>query len=488
MFFNRPGAFRLRQLTIVNQDQQAISISRITTDVKIYEGIQQQFLKGKLTVVDGIQMLKNYKLVGQESLTVEAESAHGTFKKVFRIYAIDNLVGDPVKKAQTYRIMFCDPKMITCKTKRLSKTLRGSYSSMLLTVLQEDANFKFQRDPNDTTDYWEETDPTNIQIVCPNWTIEKFIEVCVKNSSRKSKDNSYKQSMFFYQTMTGGFRFTSFETMVSEMEEPVIFDMGTRQDVENSELDDDSPNVGQGTEILGFIQPQRADILSGYTQGAYASKQITYDPIRKLEEDNVYKITDSFKSDKQSHVSKFPLINTEDMEVIYGSKRAGFLGSSFEMSEEFVGLKPSDKFDSYFKYDVNPTNAFSDEPKLIDTNSETTKTQQLGIEKRDTGDLERVAMLSNMNQNSTLATIPFRTDIHCGTTVRLRFPPFGDQENEDDRDLLQDDRYLITQCRYHFLPLENMGQVTLTCVKDSFAKSVKEHDPFEQLRNTVIEE
>ena len=104
---NRPGAFKIHQLTIVNQDQDAINIAPITTDVKLYEGIQQQFVKGKLTVVDGIQMLKNYKLVGQESITIQVSSANSTFRKVFRIYAIDNVVGDDLKKAQSYRCNFC---------------------------------------------------------------------------------------------------------------------------------------------------------------------------------------------------------------------------------------------------------------------------------------------------------------------------------------------------------------------------------------------
>ena len=485
MFGNRPGSFFVKQITLINQDQEAINIQSICPDLKIYEGIQQEFLKGKLTVVDGIGMLKNYKLVGQESLTIEVDTENASFKKTFRVYAIDNVFGDPVKKSQTYRLMFCDPKLITCQTKRLSKTVRGSYSSMLLEVLQEDANFKFQKDINDTTDYWEETEPTNLQIVCPNWTIEKFIKVCVSNSSRKSKDNSYKQSMFFYQTLNGGFRFASFETMVKELEEPVIFDMGIRNDIQNAEFNDDTGLIGQGTQILGTIQPQRADVLTGYQMGAYASKQITYDPIRKLEEDNIYKITDSFKNDKQNHTSKFPLINTEDMEVIYESSRSTF--GDLKLDEKFIDLKPTDKFESFIKYSVNPTNAFSDEPKLIDTNSESIKTQQLGIEKRDTGDLERTAMLANFSQNNTLVTIPFRTDINCGTTVRLKFPPFAPQDDEDDRDLMQDDRYLITHVRYHMLPADNEGTVTLTCAKDSFAKDVKTHKPMSSMKNPVIE-
>ena len=173
---NRPGSFVINNLTIVNQDKDAIGVSGICTDIKIYESIQNYFVKGKMTLVDGIGLIKNYKLVGQESLTIDIDTANGNFRKVFRIYAIDNLAGNPVKQAMAYRIHFCDPKMITAKTKRLSKTLRGSFSSMLLQVLQEDAGFKSQRLITDTTDYWEETSPTNIQIVCPNWTVEKFID------------------------------------------------------------------------------------------------------------------------------------------------------------------------------------------------------------------------------------------------------------------------------------------------------------------------
>ena len=485
---NRPGSFVINNLTIVNQDKDAIGVSGICTDIKIYESIQNYFVKGKMTLVDGIGLIKNYKLVGQESLTIDIDTANGNFRKVFRIYAIDNLAGNPVKQAMAYRIHFCDPKMITAKTKRLSKTLRGSFSSMLLQVLQEDAGFKSQRLITDTTDYWEETSPTNLQIVCPNWTVEKFIDVCVKNANRDSQDNSYKQSMFFYQTMNGSFRFCSFDTMVRELEEPVIFDMGTRQHIDNLEVDDDYPGIGPNTQIFGFIQPKRADILNGFTSGAYSSKQMTYDPIRKVIEDNVYSLSDSFKKESQSHVSKFPLINLEDEEIVYGAERRESGASTYQLSEDFADLAPKDRFDSYLKYDVNPTNAFSDEAKLIDTNSSETKTQQLGIEKRDTGDLERTSLLSTFNQNSMIASIPFRTNIECGTTVRLKFPPFQPQDNENDRDLMQDERYLVTHVRFHILPLDNSGTCNLTCVKESLAKDIREFFPLDELNATVITE
>ena len=495
MFGRKPGSFRVNQLTIVNQDKDPVVITNIVSDLKLYEGILHPFIKGRLTVVDSVGILENYKLVGQESLTIdvdsrlEGKSEGANFRKVFRIYAIDNVVGDSVKKTKTYRLHICDPKMMVVKTRRLNKTLRGSYSSMLLQVLQDDAGFRLQRDLNKTADYWEETEPTNLQIVCPGWTIEKFIEVVRSEAVKKSTDNSYAQNMFFYQTMNGSFRFCSFDTMVSELEEPISFDMNTRSDVDVSEVDPDLPGFGEKTEILGMIQPKRADVLQGATSGAFASKQITYDPIRKITEEFVYRITDSFGKSSNSHVSKAPLINPEDMEITYGAKNVTGTGElAFELEEEVVDFAPKDRVESYLKFDVNPTNAFSDEAKLIDTNSKETKTQQLGFEKRNTGDLQRRAMLSSINQNQTNVTVPFRTDLSVGTTVKLNFPTFKVDNEDDTKDELQDNTYLITNIRYHMMPVDNEGALTLTCVKESFAKPVKGHRPLDKIESGVVGE
>ena len=42
---NRPGSFVINNLTIVNQDKDAIGVSGICTDIKIYESIQNYFVK-----------------------------------------------------------------------------------------------------------------------------------------------------------------------------------------------------------------------------------------------------------------------------------------------------------------------------------------------------------------------------------------------------------------------------------------------------------
>ena len=90
MFGRKPGSFRVNQLTIVNQDKDPVVITNIVSDLKLYEGILHPFIKGRLTVVDSVGILENYKLVGQESLTIdvdsrlEGKSEGANFRKVFR--------------------------------------------------------------------------------------------------------------------------------------------------------------------------------------------------------------------------------------------------------------------------------------------------------------------------------------------------------------------------------------------------------------------
>ncbi|SVB36017.1 uncharacterized protein METZ01_LOCUS188871, partial [marine metagenome] len=49
----------------------------MTSNITIFEAIDKPFLSGRITLVDGIDVLKNYKVVGQESLTIKIRQAEG---------------------------------------------------------------------------------------------------------------------------------------------------------------------------------------------------------------------------------------------------------------------------------------------------------------------------------------------------------------------------------------------------------------------------
>jgi len=479
------GELVVDAVTIVNSEQESVDILALTSNITIYEAIDKPFLSGRISVVDGLDILKNFKVVGQESLTIkvrqreavgdEMSTPEFSIDKVFRIYSVSDIKTID-ESTKSYVLNFVDPKYFICQKTKLSQTIRGSYSNMLLQVLQENAGFK--KLPKTAYDQWEKTTPEHMQVVIPNWNINKFISFICENANLEG-NTSWKNSMFFYQTINGEFRFDSFQSM-TEREFPIGFDSYPRNNKLASESEIiNAEFVGLNTQILGYEIPQRFNTLKGLTSGAYASTLKTYDPIRKLEEENVYSITEVFKRGNDSgHVSKFPMIRTSDPETIYKAEELMSGAEDPEFSENTISLAPDISYDSFTMHKVNMTNAFSDEAKLIDaTNDKKKLTQQKGQEYRDTGPLERKALLSMFEQNLVRAVIPFRSDISVGTIVRLTLPT-AEQKNDDTTgDKMMDNRYLIGKITMSINPLKNTGTLTLQTIKESYGVDIGTYKP-----------
>ncbi len=481
------GELVVDAVTIVNLEKESIDILASTSNITLYEAIDKPFLSGRITVVDGLELIKNYKLTGQESLTIKVRQREGTndqmsnpsfsIDKVFRIYSITD-VKETSTSTKTYVINFVDPKQFICQKTKINQTMRGSYSNMLLQVLQENAGFKTL--PKIAYDKWDETEPGHHQMIVPNWPITKFIKFICENAELKS-NKTWKHSMFFYQTINGEFRFDSFQSMVAR-EFPIGFDHYPRNSkVASSVTDLNEELTGLNTQILEYDVPKRFNTLKGTTHGAYASTLKTYDPIRKLEEENVYSISDVFKrGNAEGHVSAFPMIRTSDNEVTYKAEEIIIGTESPSFSEETVGLAPDIDYDAFVMHKVNMTNAFSDESKLIDATATKALTQQKGQEYRTSGPLERRALLSLLEQTLLRVVIPFRSDLSVGTIVRITLPS-AEIKSSDGAvgDRMMDNRYLIGKMTMNITPLANTGTLTLHCVKDSYGVDIKKYKPLE---------
>ena len=223
------GELVVDAVTIVNLEKESIDILASTSNITLYEAIDKPFLSGRISVVDGLDILKNFKVVGQESLTIkvrqreavgdEMSTPEFSIDKVFRIYSVSDIKTID-ESTKSYVLNFVDPKYFICQKTKLSQTIRGSYSNMLLQVLQENAGFKTL--PKTAYDQWEKTTPEHMQVVIPNWNINKFISFICENANLEG-NTSWKNSMFFYQTINGEFRFDSFQSM-TQREFPIGFD------------------------------------------------------------------------------------------------------------------------------------------------------------------------------------------------------------------------------------------------------------------------
>ena len=143
----------------------------------------------------------------------------------------------------------------------------------------------------------------------------------------------------------------------------------------------------------------------------------------------------------------------------------------------FFDKRPDQGFDDITLYRVNMTNAYSDEEKLIDANDSSKVQQQIGLEYRDTGHLERRALLSILEQNTLRVKLPIRFDMHCGTTVKLNLPSPEVKKGEHTPDELESETYLVGKITYELSPMNQYGEISLQCSKESFDRDIETYRP-----------
>tara|TARA_B110000444_G_scaffold243767_1_gene262567 strand:- start:2018 stop:3511 length:1494 start_codon:yes stop_codon:yes gene_type:complete len=488
------GELVVDSISIVNPEKESVDILNLTTNITIFEAINTPFISGRISVIDGLEIDNIYKLMGQESLTIKVRQREGvdeelslpqfSIDKTFRIYSITDMetINDTTK---AYVIHFTDPKWFTCQNTKINQCLRGSYSDMLLKVLYENAGFKDSKDPL-VIDKWDKSTPGHHQMIVPGWNINRFIDFIVDNSNPESSTTTWQNSMFFYQTLNGGFRFDSFDSM-TRREFPVSFDTMARNSSNSEDVDLNAPGVGLNSQILGYKRDQKFNTMIGTTTGAYAAKLITYDPVRKVEEENVYSITEVFaRGNDDGHTSKFPIIRTGQPQVDYAADDMISAQASPEIGEAHVDLSPEITYDSFVVNKINMTNCYSDEAKLIDATGDKNIQQTKGQEFRDTGILERNALLSILEQNSVSVSIPFRSDMSVGNMVKLNLPTAEIKDEDSKGDELMDNRYLIAKITTSIDPLKNRGSLLLHAVKDSHGADIKTHTPGKSVSGAEI--
>jgi len=466
-----PGELTVDSIILINPEGEMIDLTAITTQIDIFESIDKSFLSGRINVIDALGIADDYKIVGQEHITIKYRIKEDVNKfsdqveKVFRIYKITD-VHNHNFQTYGYVMHIVDPKYFVCENTRISKVLRGSYSEMLLQTLSRDA--KFERLPQkEGVDFWDKSVPGNHQMICPNWSINELIDYIQKNANHEI-NSVYKNSMFFFQTMIGGFRFMSLDKMLSGENQLISkFNYRARNTDLNQEKIPTESDLGQSTRILMFEIQKKSDTMKGTRQGAYSSNLKTYDPVRKIEKEIYFDLAENFKKNKDKHLSGFPLIRLDDDEVVVaGESGLGDKGNITGIEKE-VDFAPNKNYlrGARTHYYVNPTNAYSDSPILNDSS------QYVGDERLDNATLEREAMLEILSQNILKITIPYRRDISAGTIIDVELPS-GKQGGE--KNILNDNRYLITKVRHEIAPAQYRGTMTLQCVKESLAADIKD--------------
>ena len=483
------GVFTIDAINLVNQEGESVDIQNLVLSFRLYESIYNKFCTGDINIIDGLDLLKNFKMTGEEYIRISIKQIEGmgeeaptefSIDKDFKVYKITN-INRVDQSTQSYVLKVCDPRMFTARNTRVSKVLRGSYDKMLQNILIDNGHMKV-----DEFVHWEETKPENKQMVIPNWTIDKFIDFCVNNGDKGLEDKAvYKNGMFFFQTLNGGFCYKSIDEMF-QTEFPLKFSYASRQaDTETADVDANADG-GVNTAIESIEHPQRADTLRGMIGGAYASQQTTYDPIRKVNEVDLYSINKLFQKNGDNHLSGHPMIRTSKKDTLYMSDMFEKVMTTDNVIEGSVSPNVTEidvdfalpaKYNALHMHDNKMVHSFDNAEKLEDAES-----FQGWSSKVDSAKLERRAMLEILQQNRIVITIPLRTDLSVGTVIELDIPPAQSSTGGVDiSDKMNDNRYLITDICVNGVPADKVGKLFVECVKESYAKRIQDYTPLDNV-------
>ena len=460
----KAGEFFIEAISIVTQAGEVVDITKLVNNFRMYESIYEMFTSADISVVDGVNLLKNFEIVGQENVRISVRQKEGledksdnsqSIDRTFRIYKIHN--SQRINETtQAYQFLCQDPRMIQVQKERISQCLYGSYSAMILGILTNSIKLR-----KEETEAWVDTMPANNQFLAPDMTVYNCIKHMVSNANT-SLDAPWRNLCFFYQTLNGGFRFHDIAEMY-QREHPVVFTRTPKNvDKENYDININSPR-GLNTQILDIHRPQAFDALTGVTSGMYASTLRVWNPITQRVEEHIYNMKDAFNRDGHMHKPSAHI----DVQEITATPDDAITTSDQKYSQTDIQPAVNETFDSKIVNVDTMVHSYG--------NATTLDAPQpfLGETYDDNGILERNALMHLLHQNMYTVVVPFRTDLTVGTIVKLMIPEPETDKPEGTVDKKNDNRYLITEIKLMGKPADNQGTLTMTCVREGISKELE---------------
>ena len=466
------GQFQVHCITLANPEGETVDIASQVGQIDLYENIFETFITGTLRVFDGLNILERFRLFGQEYIHLNISQYEGTgeeaaktftINKNLRIYKISQ-VEKVSSTLYTYLIHLVDPRMFFTRKARISTTYRGSISDIIANLCIDKAHIS-----KEEFDLFEESKPDNLQVVVPNLTVHETVSKLTSEALTMDSGASWANPFFFYQTVNGGFRFCSIDTMMQQ-EYPIEFtyNIARQNKVEESTLED--KESGKNSQILAVTTPKRFDVAEGMATGAYAGRKNSYDQITQISSDVIFDLSEVYARNPKGHHSGYVQLRIDDeFEKIIEGGEVVDEDTPPDYREVDFDTNLNKSFDAYYKnsidmnhkFGVNEDYASSDTFRDIDFNHGSAES------------FERNALEKMLHQNMTRISIPGRTDIQCGLMLHAEIPLTQVDDNKVENPF-DDSKFLITGIKYEFKVASKESFCHLECVKESIAAKIED--------------
>ena len=425
------GEFNIIQCDLVLTTGKVVGLKASIMGLSIFEGIDQLTVTGTMTIQDAFNLASFGPIIGQEYLRLKiatpnlkgGENTIDYSSNPFVVTSIDDRV--PIGNGvQATTLTFCSREFVINQRARVRRTLVGSYSNIVETMLYTDLD--------SDKELYSEPSADNKKIIAPNAKPFDIIAIATKNAVSEK----FNQSTYFFWESTSGFNFRTLGNMYAQT--PVMSYLsstaGTR--TKNGVRD----IMAELSAIESYRITGSPDTVWNYATGIFSSELIVHDIISKSYQKHIYNYSDNFS--EEQHLGTKPLaVNDPD----------GISVSSFP-SKQY--LKPT--------VGVGTDQSFNDEFYQYAYGSNKLELMQA-----------RNSQLSMMDSALQLSIdVVGTTIVKAGDIVRIIIPSVSavkTTKNETE-DMLYNGNFLIRSLRHDFDISNSKHRMSMNVTKDAMGK------------------
>jgi hypothetical protein len=425
------GEFNIIQCDLVLTTGKVVGLKASIMGLSIFEGIDQLTVTGTITIQDAFNLASFGPIIGQEYLRLKiatpnlkgGENTIDYSSNPFVITSVDDRV--PIGNGvQATTMSFCSREFVINQRTRVRRTLVGSYSDIVQTMVETDLDSDKK--------LYSEPSADNKKINAPNVKPLDIIAIATKNAVSEK----FNQSTYFFWESTSGFNFRTLGDMYAQT--PVMSYLsstaGTR--TQNGVRD----IMAELSAIEGYRITSSPDTVWNYATGIFSSELIVHDIISKSYQKHIYNYSDNFS--EEQHLGTKPLA-TNDPD--------GISVSSFPSKQYLkptVGIGTDQSFnDEFYQYAYG-----SNKLELMQS-----RNSQLSM-------LESALQLS--------IDVVGTTVVKAGDIVQITIPSVSavkTTKNETE-DMLYNGNFLIRSLRHDFDISNSKHRMSMNVTKDAISK------------------
>jgi hypothetical protein len=281
-----PGQVDFQYLKLVSTNGLVIDLDDYLIEFNLFEDIFSNFLHGQILINDSLNILSRLPIRGDEMLIVSfgTPQLNAYFQKIFAVYSVTDQKTVADNNTQIYTLHFCSTEGVVDANLAIYKPFSGTISTVSKQIfddfLSNPAYVKFKEndievDENTSSNLFLTETQNKIKFISPGWSPAK----CLNWLASKAIPKEGKACDFLFWESTAGFFFASIEDLIKGTYsnnrlagDYYYIPPGT---FESSDIIE-KLFLAQGFEVISFV-----DNLKNFSEGFYANRIVSYDPLKK---------------------------------------------------------------------------------------------------------------------------------------------------------------------------------------------------------------